>query len=246
VAYAIQWLRSLIFNFLMYVVLGIIGIGFAPWALFSREGSYAAINSFCWWVVWSASWMVGLKTEIRGEIPDDGVLVAAKHQSFFDILIIFGALPRGKFIMKSSLVWAPIVGQYGLRIGCVPVDRGKRGAAIKKMVADVKSGAKEAGQLIIFSQGTRVAAGDKKPYKVGTGVLYRELKQDCVPVATNVGVFWPRHGVYRAPGVAVVEFLPRIKAGMKIAPFMAELEETVEAASDSLMAEAGFVGKENK
>ena len=87
---------------------------------------------------------------------------------------------------------------------------------------------------------------DKKPYKIGTGVLYRELKQDCVPVATNVGVFWPRHGVYRAPGVAVVEFLPRIKAGMKIAPFMAELEDTVGAASDSLMAEAGFVGKESK
>ena len=240
-AYAIQWMRSLVFIGQMYLMLAVIGIGFAPWAMFSRYGSYAAIHSYCRWVCWTAGWMVGLKTEVRGEVPTDEVLVAAKHQSFLDILMIFGALPRGKFIMKKSLIWSPVVGQYGLRIGCIPVDRSKRGAAIKKMVADVKSGAQHPGQLIIFSQGTRVAAGAKKPYKIGTGVLFKELEQDCVPVATNVGVFWPRHGIYRAPGLAVVEFLPRIKSGLKTGPFMAELEETVEAASDQLMAEAGFV-----
>ena len=128
-----------------------------------------------------------------------------------------------------------------MRIGCVPVNRGKRSQAIKQMVTDVAAGAQEPGQLIIYSQGTRIAPGVKAPYKVGSGVLYQELGQDCVPVATNVGVFWPRKGILRKPGLAVVEFLPRIPAGMGKDAFMKQLESEVEGASNALMTEAGFV-----
>ena len=184
--------------------------------------------------------MVGLKSEIRGEVPDGEVMVASKHQSFFDIIMIVSVLPRPKFIMKHTLKWAPILGYYAVRIGCVPVNRGKRGEAIKKMVADVAAGKQHPGQLVIYPQGTRVAPGVDRPYKIGTGVLYKELQQPCVPAATNVGVFWPRTGIYRKPGTAVVEFLPPIDPGAETDSFMKELETQVEAASDTLMAEAGF------
>jgi len=108
------------------------------------------------------------------------------------------------------------------------------------MVADVKSGAHEPGQLIIFPQGTRVAVGKEMPYKIGTGVLYKETGQECVPVATNVGVFWRRHGIYRDPGVAVIEFLPRIQSGLSVEEFMPTLKDSIETASDRLAAEAGY------
>jgi len=238
--YYLQLLRSFLFITQMYVAMGVIGIVFAPWALFSRRGSYFAMHMFCAWVRWTVGWMVGLKTELRGPVPTGEVLLAAKHQSFLDIILIFGAVPRGKFIMKKSLIWAPILGQYALRIGCVPVDRGKRGQAIRKMIRDVAQGRQQPGQLIIYSQGTRVAPGVKKPYKAGAGALYAQLGQECVPAATNVGVFWPRHGIYRKPGLAVVEFLPSIPAGLPIAEFMKKLEGTVETASDRLLLEAGF------
>jgi 1-acyl-sn-glycerol-3-phosphate acyltransferase len=242
--HAFQWIRSLIFIGQMYLMMLVMGVGFAPWALFSRKGTYFAMHAYCKWVRWTAGWMIGLKTEIRGEAPQDEVLLAAKHQSFLDIIMIFGSVPRGKFIMKKSLMYAPILGQYALRIGCVPVDRGKRGSAIKQMTVDVKVGRQDPGQLIIYSQGTRVAPGVKKPYKIGSGILYEQLEQTCVPAATNVGVFWPRHGIYREPGLAVVEFLPRIEAGKPLKKFMAELEKTVETASDKLVAEARLsIGK---
>ena len=238
--YAIQWVRSLLFNLQMYVAMLVVGVVFFPWAVFSRRGALKACQTYCHWVCWSASWMVGLKTEVRGTPPTGEVLIAAKHQSFLDILMIFGAIPAGKFIMKRELLWAPILGQYGLRIGCVPVNRGKRGAAIKKMASDVAAGVQHPGQLIIYSQGTRLAPGVKKPYKVGTYVLYNQLGQTCVPVSTNVGVFWPRHGVYRKPGTAVVEFLPPIEPGLAQKEFMTRLEAEVEGSSDALMREAGF------
>ena len=239
-SYAIQWLRSLIFNLQMYLAMFVLGIIFLPAAIVSREGAIKGCHAYCRWVRWTASWMIGLKCEIRGEPPVDEVMVAAKHQSFMDVLMIYGAIPRGRFIMKSILQYAPVIGQFGLRIGCIPVQRGKRGQAIRKMLQDVQSGRALPGQLIIYPQGTRIPPGEKRPYKIGTGALYKELDQPVVPVATNVGVFWPKRSVYRAKGTAVFEFLPRIAPGLSIEDFMTELESVIETASDALNREAGF------
>ena len=165
-------------------------------------------------------------------------MVAAKHQSFLDIILIFGAMDRPRFIMKRELIYAPIIGLYALRIGCIAVNRGKRSAAMKKMKEDLKKGLADPGQLIIYPQGTRVAPGVSKPYKIGTGVTYEALGQTCVPVAVNCGYFWPRRGILKKPGRAVVEFLDPIEPGLSVKDFMQRLEAVVEAESNRLLEEA--------
>lgn len=239
---ALRWLASLVFVVQMYLAMALIALVFAPWALWSRRGARFAMQTYCAWVVFSLRQLCGLRCELRGQAPMIEALVAAKHHSFLDIIMIFHALPAGKFIMKRELIFAPFLGQYALRIGCVPVNRGKRGQAVAKMKADVAAGAAQPGQLIIYPQGTRVAPGATLPYKVGTGVLYEQLAQTCHPVATNAGLFWPKHGVLRRPGVAVVEFLPPIPPGLPVAAFMTRLEAEIEGASNRLLAEAGFTG----
>lgn len=239
-AYAWQWLRSLAFAVQAYAMMALMAVFFTPWAIVDRRGAFAGVHTWCRWVRWTATWMIGLRSEVRGPIPSGEVMIAAKHQSFFDIIILVSELPRPKFIMKKELKWAPILGWYALRIGCVPVDRGKRGQAIAAMMERVRSGRQEPGQLIIYPQGTRVAAGARREYKVGTGLLYQEMGVPCVPVACNVGVFWPRQAIYRKPGLAVVEFLPAIQPGMELRAFMSRLEAEIETRSDALMAEAGF------
>ena len=241
--HALQYVLSLIFIVQMYLAMFFYALAWTPVVFFRKDAAFDAVHAYTRWVRASAAVLVGLRSEIRGEVPRDEVIIAAKHQSFFDIILIVSALPRPKFIMKKELLWAPIVGWYAKKLGCIPVDRGRRSEAMKKMVVDVKAGTAAPGQLIIYPQGTRVAAGAKKPYKIGVGVLYTELGQDCVPAATNVGVFWPRHGLLRKPGLAVVEFLPRIPAGRNVEAFMAEIEPAVEGASNRLMAEAGFRGQ---
>ena len=235
-----QLLRSLIFNVAMYLWMPVIGIAYAPWALVSPKGARAGCTAYARHVLWLLERIVGLRTEARGTAPTGEVLVAAKHQSFLDILLIWVCVPRGFFVMKSILRFAPVLGQYALRLGCIPVKRGRRAEAIKAMLADVRSGERKGGQLLIYPQGTRVAPGVAAPYKVGTFALYETLGQPCVPVAANVGVFWPKRGVLRRPGTAVVEFLEPIPPGLDRATFMALLEERIEAASDRLSAEAGF------
>lgn len=236
--HAIQWLRSLVFVVQMYLAMVVVALVCLPYSLISRTGALMACHGFARWVRFSAQHICGLKSEVRGEVPAGEVLIASKHQSFFDIIIICSVVPRPKFIMKKELVWAPIFGWYALRVGSVPVDRGKRGQAIAKMMADVKAGSDAPGQLIIYPQGTRVAPGVKVPYKIGTALLYAQLEQPCVPAATNVGVFWPRRGLLRKPGLAVIEFLPPIPPGLDNTAFMARLTDEVETASDRLVAEA--------
>ena len=235
-----QAIRSVLFVGQMYAMMLPFAVVFTPWAVFSTRGAYAAMHGYCRWVRWTARWMVGIRTEVRGTPPTEPVLIAAKHQSFLDIILIFGAVPRARFIMKRELIWAPILGQYALRIGCIPVRRGRRAEAIRKMLADVASGRSEGGQLVIYPQGTRVSPGVVAPYKAGTAALYDQMGQPCVPVATNVGLFWPRKGIRRTPGLATVEFLDPIPVGLTTAPFMARLEQVIEQRSNMLMAEAGF------
>lgn len=238
--YLWRWLRSLAFVGQMYLMLMVIALAFMPAAMINIRYAYMGIRTYCRWVRWTAHWMVGLRSEVRGTVPTDEVMIASKHQSFFDIIILCSVVPRPKFIMKRQLVNTPFLGWYARRIGCIPVDRGKRGAAIQTMLQDAANGEGTPGQLIIYPQGTRTAPGATLPYKIGTGALYSQLNQTCVPAATNVGVFWPRRGIYRKPGLAVIEFLPPIPPGTEIKPFMATLQDQVETASNRLMRDAGF------
>lgn len=233
-------LRSLVFDLLMYALMAVMGILCAPMALWSVDGAYRAMKAYCAATFWLLRVICGLRVEVRGEVPTGDVIVASKHQSFLDIMILMYHLPRARFIMKRELRWAPILGLYALRIGSTPVNRGKRSAAMKSMVSDVAKDSATPHQLVIYPQGTRTLPGAKLPYKVGAGVLYERLGKTCVPAATNVGVFWSRRSWYRDPGLAVLEFLPPIAPGKKVSEFMRELETVVEANSDRLMRKAGF------
>ena len=131
--YAVQYIRSFLFLIQMYLMMVVFGLVFSPFVMLNRKYSYLAVHVWCRWVRWTAAWMVGLKSEVRGVIPDNELIIAAKHQSFFDIILIVSETPRPKFIMKSSLRWAPVLGWYAKKIGCVPVERGKRSEAIQRL-----------------------------------------------------------------------------------------------------------------
>jgi 1-acyl-sn-glycerol-3-phosphate acyltransferase len=233
-------IRSLVFNACFYAIMGVLGIVCAPLALWSRGGAIWTLQTYCKIVLWLLRVTCGLRTEVRGTVPDGDVLVCSKHQSFLDILMLVRALPRPRFIMKKELRWAPVLGFYAMRMGSTPVERGKKLQAMKDMVEHVERGTSDSGQLVIYPQGTRVAPDARLPYKIGAGVLYSRMGKTCVPAATNVGVFWGRNSLYRRPGLAVLEFLDPLPPGLPVAEFMTRLEAAVETRSDELMREAGF------
>ena len=232
---ALLWLRSAVFTLQMFVAMAVLGLLFLPVALVSRGGARTGARIFCRWIFFTARWLVGIRTEWRGTAPDGDVLVAAKHQSFLDVMMLFYALPNARFVMKKELVLAPIFGFYALRIGCIPVDRSKGAGGMARMVREAL--AVDGGQLAIYPQGTRVAPGSAAPYRPGVAVLYDAMGTDCVPVATNAGLVWPRKGLLRRPGRAVVQFLDPVAPGLGKRDFLEEIEARIERASDMLLGE---------
>lgn len=228
------WAGSLAYLVLGYglmLTMGVIGLPLLvsthatrAWQKLYIRLAFAMLRAFC-----------GLRVEIRGEVPDGDVVIAAKHQSLLDVLALYRALPEPRFVMKRELLWAPVFGLYARRTGAVPIDRrGGKGTADRLVEAFSGVG----GQIVIYPQGTRVAPGAKMPYKRGAAHLQAALGRPLVLAATNAGWFWPRRGVLRRPGVAVIEFLERPEPGLPVEAAQGLIEARIEAASDRLGREA--------
>lgn len=234
---AVETLRGGLYYAAFYLSMAVCGAAFFVPAALSAPLARRLSKAFFWWNEVLLRALCGLRVEVRGEVPAGPAMVAAKHQSMLDVFALYRALPRPRFVMKRELTRAPVFGWFALRVGTVPVDRGGGGAAMREMVARMTDGGAEFGQLVIYPQGTRVAPGAHKPYKIGAHALYEASGLPCVPVAGDAGVFQPK-GVRVRKGVAVIEFLPPIPPGLKREAFMARLEAEIEAASTRLAAEA--------
>lgn len=230
--------RSIAFDALFYCTMGIFGILLAPAAATSRSLATRIIRIYIRCLLRSLNWICGLRIEVRGPVPKGDVIIASKHQSFLDILVLVSVLDRPRFIMKKELRLAPIFGWYARRIGCIAIDRSAGRRALEGMVAAVRDLQGDLGQLVIYPQGTRVAPGVQHPYRSGAAALLAATGLQCVPAATNAGVFWGRNSILRSPGLAVVEFLPTLAAGMDQSETAQRIEEVVEAASRKLEQEA--------
>ena len=80
--YSVQWIRSLIFAVQMYLAMIVIAFFGAPISLIGTQYACAVVRFFCNYVTWSASWLIGLKTEIRGVPPSGEILIAANTRVF--------------------------------------------------------------------------------------------------------------------------------------------------------------------
>lgn len=243
-ALILQYIRSILFIFLMYLWMLIIGIAGAIPAGLSRNWAYKIMKLFCAGVLWLARVLCGITYETRGQIPTGDIVIASKHQSFLDVILHMYLLPRANYVMKRELKWAPILGFYAMRIGAAPVKRGDKSKAVGQMMKGIERNNGEASQLVIYPQGTRVPPGTYKPYKIGAAVICERMGKPCIPVATNAGVMWPKRGLLRHPGVVVFEYMDPMPKGLKLEKFTKELEARIEPASERLAAEAGFKPKE--
>ncbi len=90
---------------------------------------------------------------------------------------------------------------------------------------------------MIFPEGTRRPVGAEPNYKFGVAHMYEILNSPVVPVAINAGVFWPRRTFLKYPGTIVMEFLPPIQPGLPKDEFFELLRDTIETATNRLVAE---------
>lgn len=232
--------RSLVFNTLFYIVLVVCMIIGLPSFLAGRKGVFWMARLWTRISLWMLEKICGVSYEFRGieNLPKSGVIVAAKHQSFWETFALSLHLHDFTFILKRELMWLPFFGWY-LKVGqMIGIDRGSGRSALRQVVARSKPVLAEDRQLVIFPEGTRRKPGAPPAYKFGVAHLYTHNEVPCVPVALNSGLFWPRRSFLRRPGTVVVEFLEPIQPGLAREEFFELLQKRTEAAVQRLVDEA--------
>lgn len=232
--------RSYTFNIALALWTAIIGSIYAPRAILSSHGAGKVNPPFTKGALWLAEKICGQTYELRGQenIIMQHMMIAAKHQSAFEIIVLLHHFPDGRFILKKELLWIPIFGQYLWRMGMVPIKRSKRSKLLDDIVRAAKVLAHQRRPIIIFPEGTRVKAGETGKYQPGVGVIYDQLKLPILPVAVNTGIYWPKKRTEKRAGKAVIEFLPVIEPGLGLRDCMEQLKSEVENASARLYKEA--------
>lgn len=235
-------LRSLAFNagfFLLTAVLGVLGLPLllAPRRIVMRFGRFWAGS-----VLALLKAVVGLDCEIRGlaNIPTGPCLIAMKHQSAWDTLILPVVLGDPAVVLKRELLWVPFYGWYAARAGSIAIDRGGRATALRRMLTASRNAAAAGRPIVIFPEGTRTAPGRHLPYQPGVAALYQTLAVPLVPAAVNSGLFWGRRSFLKRSGRITLEFLDPIPPGLPRRELMPELERRIETATAALEREAGY------
>jgi 1-acyl-sn-glycerol-3-phosphate acyltransferase len=233
-------LRAILFNIgftIWTIVLGIVCLPLllANWRWSARLGGFWVRTVFFWLRL-----SVGLTYEVRGRehLPDGKMIVAVKHQSAWDTLMLNELLTLPAIVYKRELNFLPLIGWYVWRARMIPVDRHGRSAALRRMLNAARQALSDGRAVVIFPEGTRGPVGGRLPYQPGVSALYSQLKVPLVPVALNSGLFWSRKAFTKRPGRIIVEILPPIEAGLPRRQMMVMLEQRIEAATDRLIAEA--------
>jgi 1-acyl-sn-glycerol-3-phosphate acyltransferase len=239
------FVRSLIFNVAFYLVTAIMLVVTLPlFFILPQWFGMGVVREWATTVVRLHRLIVGARLEVRGldNIPAGGVLIASKHQSFFETFALIPLLENPTIVMKQQIRWWPVFGQYTIKTGMIHVDREGKTAALRALSARAREEIDKDRQIIIFPEGTRRTPGAPPDYQTGVALLYKTLNVPVVPVALNSGLYWPRRSFLRYPGTIIFEFLAPIPPGLDSRTFLQRLESDIESASARLMAEALRLG----
>ncbi|MDP2779204.1 1-acyl-sn-glycerol-3-phosphate acyltransferase [Devosia sp.] len=189
-------------------------------------------------------WLTGVRTKVSGQenIPEGGCIIAAKHQSDWDVFSIFPHTGRPAYIIKAELMRIPFFGWAARSLDCIEVDRKKGAKAIPAMMAQAHAAIARGCRIVIFPEGTRRAPLAPPDYRQGIVRLYMELNVPVVPVALNSGLFWGRNSPIIWPGTAEAKFLPPIEAGLSADVFVERLKKAIETESNALALKAEAQG----
>jgi len=180
-----------------------------------------------------AHYVLGIRRVIVGTPPPPGVLVAIKHESFYEAIDLPHYLQMPVVFAKSELFWIPVWGYAARRYGLVEVKRDQGAKALRAMVSAARAASATGRPLAIFPEGTRVPHGQQPGLQAGFAGLYKLLGLPVVPVAVNSGALY--HRWWKRPGTVTIQYGEIIPPGLP----REEIEARVHSAINALNGPAG-------
>ncbi|PKB14475.1 1-acyl-sn-glycerol-3-phosphate acyltransferase [Novosphingobium kunmingense] len=206
-------LRSLAFYIAFYgASLFIVLACIATLLLASRATFRRTVHSWSAWQRICCRHLLGITIRVDGTLPDGPVLVALKHESFFEAIDLPQLLDTPGVFAKVELMRIPLWGLAGRRYGLVSVERDQGARALRHMLAEARALVADGRPLAIFPEGTRVPHGTRPELKSGFAGLYKLLGLPVVAVALDSGPLY--HRWIKRPGVITYKLADPIPPGL--------------------------------
>lgn len=219
----------------------IIPIIYLPPSLIFRSSRIADHGAKVWasFGLWVLKKLCRVEYEFIGldKLPKEACIVACKHQSMWETIVMHLIFHRPVYAFKKELLQIPFYGWFLRVMSGIAVNRHGGASALKDLIKQTKKYLSQNQTIILFPQGTRVplkADSKQYPYQAGIAALYLSCNVKVTPAALNSGAFWPKNGISKKPGKIILEFLDPIEPGLSKQEFMSKLESVVEKRSDEL------------
>ena len=197
-----QFIRSLIFTAYMMLSACVFGLAMTlcfwlPYrALFEIARTWARI------LFWMLDKLCGLTFVVEGRerIPAGNHIIMSNHTSAWETVAPFLIFPPQVWVLKRELMWIPFIG-WGLKLlRSISINRGAGHRAVNQVIDQGKARLADGLWIVIFPEGTRVTAGDKRKYGVSGAMLAIAAGKCIVPLSHNAGEFWARRGILKRQG----------------------------------------------
>lgn len=220
--------RSLIFYPVFYGFSALLVIASLFAILFGSAALKRVVALWGAWHRWCVENLLGIRIVQEGEIPDEPVLFAIKHESFFEAIDMSRMFSFPTVFAKRELFMIPGWGYSARTYGLIPVARNGGARALREMIATARLRVKEGRPLVIFPEGTRVPHGKEPTLQSGFAGIYKLLGLPVVPIAVDSGPLY--HRLVKRPGTITYRVGETIPAGLP----RAELERRVHRAINVL------------
>lgn len=191
------------------------------------------------WVQWWGRLTLGYRIEIQGRenLPDGPFVIAPKHQSELDVVVIFGEHSNAGAVVMKELSDLPFLGKLiqKLDLISVSVEGGPQG--MTEMIRDgARRVAAEGRPILIYPEGELMALGAKARYRSGVFNIYDAAQIPVVPVAQSLGAIWPKREWGKKPKhTGAIRYMEPIQPGLGKEEFMAHIEKVIEEGSMALI-----------
>jgi len=198
----VRCIGSVLFTGYLFLSVAVYGIVALLFGFVSRQLSYSVTVAWAGSVLYLLKILCRLDYVVEGaeHLDRDNCVVLQKHSSSWETIAQFRIFPLQTWVLKRELLWAPILGWVIRGYRPIAIDRKAGRAAVEQVIAQGQARLEQGYWVMIFPEGTRVAAGQVRRFGLSGALLAIAAGRAIIPVAHNAGEFWPRRGWLKRPG----------------------------------------------
>jgi len=198
---------------------------------FGDRVQYKFVRSWAFVCDYAMQIFTGITYEVIGKekLPNEGTIVYMKHQSIWEIIILFRIVPQLVFVLKREAISVPIFGQAMKALKMIDIDRSSGKTAVNEIIEKGTDRLRQGLWLGIFPEGTRMEFGRTRRFGKSGVILAQAANAPLILMAHNGGEFWPAKSVKISSGhVKIVISDPVETQNRSIDSIVAECEEWME------------------